>query len=116
LAFTLILLHLERPVCYLFFQSIDVSLEIVDSLTGFFVVLEEAAIVFSLLFGIRHVSIEINFEFLVEILNLLDQVMLHRLEFLHVLVLSLLSERLEVILHLLKFCILLLINRLNHVL
>ena len=72
-------------------------------------------ILISLLFSFRHIPVKGDFELLVEIIDLLDEVVLHGLELFNVLVLGLLAEGLEVVLHLLELRVFLLVDRLDHV-
>lgn len=113
--FTLILLDLQGPVSDLFFQTIYTTLKGVDLLRRRFVLVKQHLILLCTLFSSRNVPVEGYFEFFVKIVDLLNEIMFHGLELLHVLVLGLLSEGLKVVLHLLELRVLLLIDGFDHV-
>ena len=115
LALALSLLHLERPISDLLLQTVNLALIVIDLLGALLVVFKEFLVVLGLGLCLGDVSVEVDLELLVQVFDLLDQIMLHRLKLLHVLVLGLLTKGFKIILHLLKLGVLLLIDGLDHV-
>jgi hypothetical protein len=113
-AFKLVLLFAETPVSALGAESLNSLLIVANLVGGETVVFEQGAVVSGFLFGVSNVLVEMNFEFLIEFFNLLDQLVLHRLELLNILVLSFFTETVVSIAHVAKLLLLLLLDGLNH--
>lgn len=113
-AFKLVLLFAETPVSALGAESLDCLLLDANFVGRVTVVFEEGAVVSGLLFSVSNVLVEMNFEFLIKFFNLLDQLVLHRLELLNILVLSFFAETVMSVAHVAKLLLLLLLDGLNH--
>lgn len=114
LALELVLLFAETPVGALGTESLNLLLGFTDLVGRGAVIFKEGAVVSGLLFGISNVLVEMNFEFLIEFLNLLDQLVLHRLKLLDILVFGLFAETVVSVAHVTKLLLLLFFDGLNH--
>lgn len=115
LAFLFLLSNFESKEGCLLVGSLDLPLELVDALGLFLVVIQHLSVPLRLGVGVSHVLGETVFKLVVQLFDLLDEVVLHGLEILYVLVLDLLSRVLVEVLHVVQLLLLLLFDGLDHV-
>lgn len=108
------LLLLVLPEKDLLFKSLNLVSKRFDVSTVLLVLAQLVLVLFDPRVRFRRVTVEFNFKFLIERVDLLDQLMLHTLKLLHVLVLGFLSCGLEVTLHLLLLKVLFFLDCGNH--
>jgi len=110
-----ILLGLQLQELDLLLKPIDLFLEIVDLLRAVLIVLEQLVIGFSLGLSVRNELLEVLLKLIIKCFDLLNQVMLHRLEVFHVLIFNSLTFAFKSRLHVLHFLFLFFSDGLDHV-
>ena len=107
---------LEGETMGLSLDTVDLVSHILDRLRGFLVVVEQRAVEESLGLSLVHVLLEADFELIVKVINLLDQVHLHGLLLFDVLVSDLLLLSEESLVHCLQLSFFLFIDGVDHLL